>query len=330
MPVKPPSDLDELRRPSVRFTALTVALVVAILVVALQDVLIDRDFPHLARLTTDFSPAYLRREILSMGDTRAVVFLGDSVLWGYRLAPDQNAVSLLAVRGCSCHNFSFKSANPANAYALERLMLAWNVVPRVVVIEVNQTVFNPADMEYQTLHPAIAALATPLLSRDDLALLSLPPAPAPAAQRVDRALSSISELYAMRADVRETLYGDVQPSPIPNLTGDMFEGTYDLAPLDESNVGVHFLERAADLLRQHHIELVAFMTPTNHALLHDYINNRQYRANVAYLTRLLAHRGARVLNLDDAFPADEFFDNAHLTAAGQRRLTSLLATALRH
>jgi hypothetical protein len=134
----------------------------------------------------------------------------------------------------------------------------------------------------------------------------------------------------MRADIRETLYGDVQPSPIPNLTGDMFEGTYNLVPLDESNVGVHFLERAADLLQRRHVELVAFLTPTNHALLHDYIDNRQYRANEAYLARLLERRGARVLDLDHAFPTGEFFDNAHLTAAGQRRLASLLAQALRH
>jgi hypothetical protein len=329
IPVDPAPGV-ELDQAPVRLTALIVALVVAILVVVLQNVLLDREFPHLMRLTTDFSPAYLEREIRSMKGTRAVVFLGDSVLWGYRLPADQNAVSLLAARGCTCRNLSFKSGNPPNAYALERLMLAWSVVPRAVVIEVNQSVFNPADMEYQTLHPAIAALAAPLLSRRDLARLTLPPAPAPAEQRLDGTLASVSELYAMRADIRETLYGDVQPSPIPNLTGDMFEGTYNLVPLDESNVGVHFLERAADLLQRRHVELVAFLTPTNHALLHDYIDNRQYRANEAYLARLLERRGARVLDLDHAFPTGEFFDNAHLTAAGQRRLASLLAQALRH
>jgi len=318
------------RRVSAAFAAAAVAVIVAIVMIAIQNVLIERYFPHLARLTTDFSPAYLEREIASMKNAQAIVFLGDSVLWGYRLPADQNAVSLLAARGCVCRNLSFKSGNPPNAYALERLMLAADVRPRAVVIEVNQSVFNQADMEYATLHPAIAALAAPLLAPSDLGLLTLPPAPAPFVQRTNHALSSVSELYAMRADIRETLYGDVQPAPLPHLTGDMFEGTYDLAPLGRSNVGVHFLEKAADLMRDRRIELVAFMTPTNHALMHEYIDNRQYRRNELYLVRLLASRGAHVLDLDHAFPAGEFYDNAHLTPAGQRRLAMLIASSLPH
>jgi hypothetical protein len=196
------------------------------------------------------------------------------------------------------------------------------------VLEINQAVLNPEDNEYRTLHPGIAALAAPLLSLRDLALLSVPPTPSPLQRRLDRALSSASELYAMRADLRETLYGDAPPSPMPSLTSDLFEGTYNLAPLDEKNVGVHFLEKAADLLRAHHIRLVAFMTPTNHALLHDYIDTAQYRANGLYLRRLLERRGAQVLDLDARFPTGEFLDNAHLTTVGQRRLASILATAL--
>jgi hypothetical protein len=122
----------------------------------------------------------------------------------------------------------------------------------------------------------------------------------------------------------------VPPPPAQPLTPDLFEGTYDLAPLTPKNVGVTFLAKTADLLRSAHIPAVAFLTPTNHALLHDYIDNRQYRANETYLTRLLRNRGVQVVDLDRAVPTADFLDNAHLTVAGQRRLATLLAGALQH
>ncbi len=128
----------------------------------------------------------------------------------------------------------------------------------------------------------------------------------------------------MRSDIRETVFGDVPPPPAQPLAPDLFEGTYDLAPLTAKNVGVAFLAKTADALRLAGIPAVAFMTPTNHALLHDYIDNRQYDANETFLKRLLESRGVPVVDLDRAVPTGEFLDNAHLTAAGQRRLTVLL------
>jgi hypothetical protein len=43
---------------------------------------------------------------------------------------------------------------------------------------------------------------------------------------------------------------------------------------------------------------------------------------------MLAREGARVLDLDSAFPAGDFIDNAHLTPAGQRRLAAVLGREL--
>ena len=309
-----------LRRSTIAACAL-VALCVTLVLIVLENVALAASFPHLARLTTDFSPAYLSREIDAVRTgPPATVFLGDSVLWGYRLPPGDNAVSLLAARGCTCPNFSFKSGSPANDYALTRLFVARRVRPQTVVIEVNQAVLNQADTEYQTLHPAIADLAGPLLTPQEEALLTIPPAPAP----LDRIASSISLLYAMRSDIRETVFGDVPPPPPQPLTPDLFEGTYDLAPLSAKNVGVIFLAKTADALRAAGIPALAFLTPTNHALLHDYIDNKQYRANERLLTRLLQSRGVHVVDLDRAVPTRDFLDNAHLTRAGQRRLASLL------
>lgn len=306
-----------------------VALAVAFLVIALENLVLAAAFPHLPRLTTDFSAAYLRRELDDVASgPPATVFFGDSVLWGYRVAPQQTAVAILAARGCICRNLAFKSGNPANDYALARLLAAPPRHPRAVIVEVNQAVLNASDAEYKTLHPGIAALAAPFLTPEDRQRLTIPPPAGPLQGRLDTVLASASLLYAMRSDVRETLFGEPAPSPLPHLTPEMFEGTYDLAPLTEDNVGVHYLEATAEALRRARIPMIAFLTPTNHRLLHDYIDNPQYQRNAAYLRVRLRARGARVLDWDDAFPAAQFIDNAHLTPAGQRHLAELLARAL--
>jgi hypothetical protein len=306
-----------------------VALTVAIVLVGIENVAIARWFPHLTRLTTDFSAAYLRRELRDLATgPPPTVFLGDSVLWGYRIAPDQTAVALLAARGCVCRNLAFKTGNSPNYYALARLLLGAGVQPRAVVVEVNQAELNVLSPDYRTLHPGVAALAEPYLTSADRARLILPPARSPVTTRAEQLASSVSLLYAMRSDVRETLFGDPTPPPLPHLSVEMYEGTYDLVPLNERNVGVEYFERAADVLRNAGIPVLAFLTPTNHALMHEDIDNRLYRSNGAYLKRLLERRGARVLDLDASFPTVDFIDNAHLTPAGQQRLAAILERAL--
>jgi hypothetical protein len=318
--------------PSVRRTAASaaIALAVTVAVVAAQNAAIATFFPHLGRLATDFSPAFLQRELdAAAARPPAAVFLGDSVLWGYRLRADETAVAILAARGCACTNLAFKSGNPPNDYALARLFRARGVRPRAVVLEVNQRVLSEADPEYRTLHPAVAALASPYLTSADRGALDLPGAAGGAAAGLDRVLAPLWLLYAMRADVRETLFPPADDAPARPVTAAAFEGTYDLSPLTERNVGVRYLERTLDVLRADGVPVVAFLTPTNHALLHEFIDGPPYRANGAYLQRLLERRGARVLDLDRAVPAGEFIDNDHLTAAGQRRLAALLEPAVR-
>ncbi len=307
-----------------RLRAVGLAALVAAAVFAAENLAVLALFPHLARLTTDFSAAYLDRELraYAAGPPRTV-FLGDSVLWGYRLPPQEAAPSLLSARGCACANVAFKSASPANYYGIARLLVADRVRPSAVVIEINQQVFNPANSAYQTLHPAVAALASPYFTPADRALLggANPPAAGEAGRR---GLAALVPLYGMRADLRETLYGDPAAAPAPTV----LEGLYDLSPLDETNVGVRFLARTLAVLRAERVPVVAFLTPTNHALMHDFIDVPEYRANLAYVRQVCERGGARVLDLDAAFPAALFFDNDHLTAAGQQRLAAVLAAAL--
>lgn len=287
-------------------------------------------FPHLARVNTDFSPAYLQRELQLMADSRPqVVFLGDSVLWGFRVKPEQTAIAILGSRGCRCENLSFKASSPPNYYALTRLMARNGVRPQLVVLEIDQRVLNQANSAYATLHPAVAKLAGPLLSPADRKMLAIGVNENGLQDTLGRIASSSSLLYAMRSDIQEVLAPppDIVASQHP--TADMFEGEYDLSPLSEQNVGLRYLEKTAGDLREAHIPVLAFMTPTNHALLHDYIDGPEYQSNVRYLQKMLEQRGARVLNLDRAFPGDDFFDNAHLRPAAQVRLAHLLQRAMR-
>jgi hypothetical protein len=305
-----------------------VALAVALLVVALENAVISAFFRPLERVTTDFSAAYLSRELDALAKRRdETIFLGDSVLWGYRLQSGDTAVARLSADGCACINLAFKGGNPPNYFALVELLAAHDVRPRAVVLEVNQRVFNPADGEYKTLHPAVASLAAGLLARGDRALLEIPRVPASPAVWLDASAARVSLLYALRTDIRETVFPEDDPAP-GRITADLFLGTYDLTPLREDNVAVHFLDQTVIRLRRAGIPVVAFLTPTNHRLLHAYIDGADYRRNGAFLRMLLERRGARVLDLDSAVPAGEFFDNDHLTIAGQRRLETLLAPAL--
>ena len=303
-----------------------IVVCIAIVFVVAENVVVPAYLMRLPRMTTDFSPEYLQHKLQAMAAAPpAIVFLGDSAIWGYGLPAGETAISILNDRGCDCVNLAFKAGSPANDYALVRLFAEYGVRPKLVVIELNQRPLNHADDSYDSLHPAIASLAAPLFTNDDRSALNLPtPAPTIAA-RLDRTLASTWMLYGMRADLRALMLGDVDALPKKKATAEQFLGTYDLTPLDETNVGVKYLEKTVDLLHQLGIPTIAFMTPTNHALLHDYIDDPAYAANGEYLKNLLKKRGVRTIDLDRGFPTGEFIDNAHLTPQGQIRLAAILS-----
>ncbi len=311
---------------------LSFALVVAVVagaVVAAENFAARAFFPHLGRVNTDFSSAYLQRELRDMAASPPqAVFLGDSVLWGFRLEPQQTAVALLSAKGCRCINLSFKSSSPPNYYALTELLLHYGVRPKLVVLEIDQRVLNQANDAYRTLHPAVAELAAPLLSSNDRIILGLQPQGESLKDRLDRLASAAFPMYAMRADIRETLFPLADAAAPKHPTADMYEGEYDLNPLTDANIGVRYMEKTADALRAARILMVAFMTPTNHALLHDYIDGPEYRYNLMFLQHELERRGVRVVDLDRAFSASDFYDYAHLKASAQARLAALLGKEL--
>jgi hypothetical protein len=212
------------------------------------------------------------------------------------------------------------------------------------VFNVNQKEFNPSDSAYQTLHPSVESLTWNLLGATEQTALVRHPV------RdwngiVDAAMARAWALYGLRSDMREAIFGDVDAvhavqTLIEERTGavarkargheataERFEGTYDLTPLahEPDNVSVAFLRGIGALSHARGIHAVALLTPTNHHLLHEYIDSPAYSANLSYTKQLLTQLGVTAVDLDRAIPAGEFLDNDHLTEAGNRRLAAQLA-----
>ena len=324
--------------------AQTVAAMFATLIVS--DFVVRWTLPHTPRLNENFSAAYLQRAIREDHLSDKIVVIGDSALWGYRVKPQEAAIARLSGSPARFENLSFEGGSPANLYALLRLMQVDGIRPKAVLFNVNLKEFNAADSAYQTLYPGLEQLVWQEMDPEERSLLK-PTRHATFDARADAALGSVWALYGMRADIREQLFGTSdaitavrdQVEAVSGETAragaahvpspDKFMGTYDLSPLTEANVEVVFLKKSVSLLQAEHIPAVAVLTPTNHGLLHDYIDTPDYDDQLAYVSALLREHGARVLNYDRAFSPGEFFDNDHLTVAGNEHLSVLLRRDLR-
>ncbi|MDQ2993299.1 MAG: hypothetical protein M3R30_10865 [Candidatus Eremiobacteraeota bacterium] len=318
-------------------------------ILALVDVAIALFWhPNPSRLPEQFSASYLERYVDLERGRHPVVFLGDSVLWGYRLPAGDVAAELIArdVGPVPVLNLSYEGGSSANSYFVLRYLLSRGIVPRAIVLGINSKVTNVADSAYRRLQPSVETAVLPLLSASDrhvLDLSSKDDLPA----RLDRMVADLWTLYRYRTDLREQFFGTDDASlavrdEVRRLTGsarlealahsptaDKFLGTYDLSPIAADNVDAIYLRKLAALIERERIPAVAFLTPANHALLHDYIDDPAYAANVAALARMIRRPGTTVLDLDRAIPAAEFIDNDHLTEAGNRRLAALLLPAVR-
>ena len=328
-----------------RALACTALVLIAALVAT--DACVRAAFPSALRLSDNFSSAYLHMIVDRLrGEPPTTVFLGDSVLWGYRLPARDAAPAILASEGVRDVNLSYEGGSPANTYAMLRLLLAHGVRPARVVFNVNQKTFNPADSAYAKLHPSVSALALPLLAPADAALLEAQPEKETLDARLDRDVAAVWRLYAIRTDLRELIFGDIDAAHALHdvlerasgaaaridaahaPTPDKFEGTYDLSPIDDANTSMHFLDLTIATLRAARVPALAILTPTNHTLLHDYIDNREYARNLALVRRRLERGDVRVVDLDHAFSAGDFIDNDHLTAAANVRFAHAIATML--
>ncbi len=305
--------------------------------------------PSASRLPEQFSAGYLERYVASLrGRNDLVVVLGDSALWGYKLPADATAAEALARRlpGERVVNLSYEGGSPVNDEVMLRFLLAQGVRPKLVLFNVNTKEFNASDSAYRRLRPALALAADSQIVPSLRSVLDMQDHSA-INDRASRFVERFWLLYRYRVDLRERVFGtDDFASWLKSLaedvsgyneryrrahqpTPDAFEGTYDLSPIDASNVSYARLLAFADELRRERIPALGFLTPTNHTLLHDYIDSPDYRANLRTVQRALAARGVRTIDLDAKMPAGEFIDNDHLTASGNAQLAELLYPAVR-
>lgn len=316
-----------------------------VVTLAIADVLVRFLFPDLDRLAPTFSSAYLERAIARIGADRLVV-LGDSVMWGYRVRSRESAAAIIAAAGVPTVNLAFEGGSLPNTFAVLKLMERAGVRPRAVLFNVNLKEFNPADSAYGTLYPAVERSAWPELTAPQRRLLRRTQTDT-FESRTGAWVSRVWALYALRDDLRGALFGEADAATafarqVNRFSGetaraerrhapaaDRFLGTYDLSELTDANVEVAYLRATAALLRRERIPGIAVLTPVNHQLLHAYIDVPEYERQRRYVRAILERDGVRVVDYDRAFEAADFFDNDHLTAAGNRKFAARLAPHVR-
>ncbi len=298
----------------------------------------------MTRLPETFSAGYLDNQVDRLrGVQHLVIVLGDSVLWGYKLHGDEIATARVApdLPGLRLVNLSFEGGGPVNSEFMLRYLLARGVRPELIVFNVNLKEFNPLDSAYKRLRPTLQLAGTPILNSTDRKELDLLEGD-DFNLRATRFIERYWLLYRYRVDLRQRLFGAEDFSSwltgvVQHFTGytkrydagneptpDRFLGTYDLSRLNRSNIAYARQLLLCDLARRNGIRMLAILTPTNHVLLHDYIDNSDYANNLATVSRALKKRGAIVLDLDRRFSSNEFLDNDHLNPAGNKRLAELL------
>ncbi len=325
-------------------------LPVALLCLALADLSLALFWhPHPARLPEQFSAAYLHQYVDDEHDKPPVVVLGDSVLWGYKLPTHDAAATIIArhISPTPLINLSYEGGSDANSYFMLRYVLSQGVRPRLVLFGINSKETNQADSAYNQLQPSLERDVLPILTASDKTLLTLSSTGGGLPLQLEYAVAKIWLLYRYRTDIREQLFGTDDASlafrdEVQRLTGsaalqaeehkptpDKFLGTYDLGPLTPDNVDAIYLVKLVALLKSNGIPAVAFLTPTNHQLLSEYIDVPEYNAKLKAIAAIVKHGGIPVLDLDKSMHGSEFIDNDHLTAAGNEHLAALLLPAVK-
>jgi len=319
--------------------------VIALTLLAVLDVGLRQWQPWPARLPENFSAAYFERVVDDAGAKDArVLIVGDSAIWGYHLYTNESLGSRLALLLPSERvlNLSIQGGSPVNTYVAISEALRRGLRPRLVVFNLNLKEFDPEDRSYDRILPAFAPAARRLSSTDQKSFIYQ----AGGETRTARFVERFWALYRYRVDIRQSVFGDADfasriASFASTLTGrtaredalnaptpDKYLGAYDLTPLGSDNISLQYTRETLRLLKDRGITAVVYLTPTNHGLLHDTIDVPEYDANLRALGRVARSYGARLYNLDRAFPQKAFIDNDHLDAAATAALAQNVATMI--
>jgi len=321
-----------------------VTLLVTLLLLVLTDLGLAAWQPRPERLPTHFSSRYLERYAVGQTAGAGLLILGDSELWGYGLTPAQSPAGQLsrALNGARVANLAYEAQTPINADFVVRFLLSRGVRPRAVLVELNAASFNQTAAAYDRLNPALADLAIPsLLEPFDAGRLddAQRRRTETVGDRLNRFVAAHWLLYGSRLDLHQALFGDadlvsaiyarVRPLLQPPARGGApYAAMYDLTPLDDANVSFAYAEHLLETLRRAAIPAVVVLPPINHALLHPYVDNAAYRANLGRLAALARAHGAGVVDLDGLLSGRDFIDNTHVTPRGAARFAHALLSSV--
>jgi hypothetical protein len=336
-------------RDALAHTRWWIAYPVAVALLIVLDLVIRLWAPLPLRLPEQYSPAYLNLVLADMPHDRSTtVLLGDSVLWGYKLAADQTAAAMLQASDPQTRvvDLAYEGGSTVNDAVMLRTLQRAGVRPTTVIANINIKEFSPGDSAYSTLHPSLERLSEPALTAGDANSLALHFRNGDINQALNDGVEKLWRFYALRSDIREQLFGSddaagalaailhrwtgesateaAQHAPTP----DRFLGTYDLSPIGSDNVAFEYYRSFVDTLCRDRIRSLLFLTPTNHQLLHEYIDDPAYDANLARLEHIPHCSDVRIVNWDRAIPSRDFLDNDHLNPAGQQQLARLISGAL--
>jgi hypothetical protein len=276
------------------------------------------------------------------------VLLGDSVLWGYKLPTDQIAAAILQASDPHTRviDLAYEGGSTVNDAVMLRMLQRVGVRPSTVIANINIKEFNPGDSAYSTLHPSLERLSENALTPGDESSLALHFNNGDLNRELNDGVEKIWRFYALRSDLREKLFGSddaagallalahhltgesATEAALHTPTADRFLGTYDLSPIGSDNVAFEYYRSFVDTLCRNQIPSLLFLTPTNHRLLHEYIDDPNYDENIARLEHIPHCSDVRIVNWDRAIPSRDFLDNDHLNPQGQRLLAKLISGAL--
>ena len=177
---------------------------------------------------------------------------------------------------------------------------------------------DPTDTGYRSTLPWFDDLRTPLSGADWRTTVNY-------VRRYGPGTAARHWLTAYRSAYHHLFMRPYSPEFIESATRN-WRIVYDWNPLDEEDMVRYQLSRLRDFLDRHAIELTMIYLPEHPA------SRRQYApANYSAYRRLIEEElpDARFVDLWEALPPEQFYDNIHTSYAGSRVVTNRVIDALR-
>ncbi len=313
---------------------------------------------------------FLREYIAYLGEhpARRVYVIGDSVIQGVRLAPDETVPARVGARlpaPWSAANLGLTASKIPDFFYMTALLRAQS--GDVAVYNINPKNFSAYDLarplRFYDLYDATLDSVAGFDAADALAIPPDRRGPRASGDAASRAANDAWFFFRNRDWIsaellgthprklidsyhRVFVYSGVRGS-IDRLLRragrtdwrekrwdpwaiDVLKKYYDVPPLDGANAVFRFIAPCARIARERGMTPVFFMTPMNRAFAdeHALVDWARYAENLSRIRNAIEGEGGVFVDTTDAVAPDGFADNDHLNAAGSDALAGVLAGAI--